>query len=98
MTYINVTSTQAEIVLTDASGAVTAITTPSAPQILTAVTEGPLGPQGPPAPVISSIGQISDVDTSAVTDGSVLVYNGTVSKFTADSVWTTTSLTDGGNF
>jgi hypothetical protein len=95
MTYINVTSTQAEIVLTDASGAVTAITTPSAPQILTAVTEGP---QGPAAPVISSIGQIADVDTSAVTDGSVLVYNGTVSKFTADSVWTTTSLTDGGNF
>ena len=95
MTYINVTATQAEIVITEDSGAVTAITTPSVPEILTAYTEGP---QGAPGGAITAIGQIADVDTSAVTDGSVLVYNSTVSKFTANSVWTTTSLTDGGNF
>jgi hypothetical protein len=95
MTYINVTATQAEIVITEDSGAVTAITTPSAPELLTAFTEGP---QGAPGAAIASIGQIPDVDTSAVTDGSVLVYNATISKFTADTNWTTTSLTDGGNF
>jgi hypothetical protein len=87
MTYLNVTTTKAEVTVSEESGVVIAV-----------VPTGPQGPIGPPGPIVDSLGSIPDVDTSAVTDGSVLVYNSTVSKFTANSVWTTTSLTDGGNF
>jgi hypothetical protein len=87
-----VSTSTASVVVTEDSGAITTITTPSAPQIITAYTEGPAGGG------IGSIGQIPDVDISAVTNGSLLVYDGSVSKFKADSNWTTNTLTDGGNF
>lgn len=95
MTFINVTTTQAEITITEENGAITAITTPSSPAIITAYTEGP---QGAPGAAIASIGQIPDVDTTAVTDGAVLVYDGSASKFKANNIWTTSTLSDGGNF
>ena len=95
MTFINVTTTQAEITITEENGAITAVTTPSSPAIITAYSEGPQGPAGP---ALTSLGQIPDVDTSTVTDGSVLVFNAQSAKFKADNVWTTTSLADGGNF
>lgn len=95
MTFVNVTTTQAEITITEENGAITTITTPSAPNIITAYTEGP---QGVPGPALQSIGQIPDVDTSAVANGSVLVYDGSVSKFKANDIWTTATLSDGGNF
>lgn len=95
MTFINVTTTQAEITITEENGAITAITTPSSPALITAFTEGPQGPAGP---ALTSIGQIPDVDTSAVTDGAVLVFDGSSSKFKANSIWTTSTLSDGGNF
>lgn len=95
MTYVNVTTANAEIAITNESGEIVAITTPSSPQVLTAYTEGP---QGPSSAALGTLGDLTDVDTSAVTDGSVLVYDGGIAKFTADSTWTTTSLTDGGNF
>jgi hypothetical protein len=46
MTFINATTTQAEITITEENGAITAITTPSSPTLLTAYTEGPQGPPG----------------------------------------------------
>jgi hypothetical protein len=95
MTFINVTTTQAEITITEENGAITAITTPASPGVITAYTEGP---QGAPGAAIASIGQIPDVDTSAVSDGSVLVYDSSSSKFKANNVWTTSTLSDGGNF
>lgn len=94
MTFINVTTTQAEVVVTEATGAITAVTTASAPSLLTAVTEGP---QGPPGPVVP-LGSLSNVNTSAVADGSVLYYHEATSTFKADTLWTTNTLTDGGNF
>ena len=112
MTYINVTTTQAEVVITEENGAITTVTTASAPSILTAVTEGPqgpqglqgpqgpTGPQGPQGPSGSTgpLGSLSNVDTTAVTDGSILYYDSASSLFKANTTWTTTSLSDGGNF
>lgn len=95
MNQINVTTTQAEIIVTEDSGAITVVTTPSAPSLITAVTEGPSGPAGQ---AWVSIGQIPDVDISAVTNGSVLYYESSTSKFKANSTWTTAELADGGNF
>jgi hypothetical protein len=95
MNQINITTTQAEITITDNNGAITAVTTPSTPSILTAYTAGPQGAAGA---AITSIGEIPDVDTTGVTDGAILTYNEAISKFTANSTWTTASLTDGGNF
>lgn len=73
--------------------------------VITAYTEGPqgppgaTGPQGPPGVgAASSLGDIPNVDTTGVTNGSVLYYSSSAAKFKADAVWTTNSLTDGGAF
>ncbi len=97
MTYVNVTTTQAEVVITEENGAITTVTTASAPSVLTAVTEGPQGPQGPAGPIVP-LGSLSNVDTSAVTDGSVLYYDSASTTFKANTIWTTSTLSDGGNF
>ena len=94
MTFVNVTTTQAEVIATEGNGSVTAITTAAAASIITAVTEGP---QGPPGPVVP-LGNLSNVNTNSVTDGSVLYYDSATAFFKADAIWTTTKLTDGGNF
>lgn len=61
--------------------------------------QGPIGPVGPVGPPGSNyLVNLNDVDATAVVDKSVLVYNGTTSKFTADDANTTITLTDGGNF
>jgi hypothetical protein len=44
------------------------------------------------------LGGLTDVDTSAKVDGSVVYYDATSSKFLADNVTTKITLTDGGNF
>lgn len=41
---------------------------------------------------------MKDVDVSARTDGSVLVYDQSLGKFVADSINTISNVTDGGNF
>lgn len=95
MTYVNTTTVQAEILITEESSSPIAVTTPASPVLITTVTEGPQGPAGP---ALSSIGQIPDVDVSNATDGSVLIYSATSSKFQASPAWTAATLTDGGNF
>lgn len=97
MTNIVVSTTKAEVVVTEETGAVTAVTTASAAEVVTAVTEGPQGPQGPAGPVVP-LGALSNVSTSLATDGSVLYYHSASSTFRADGVWTTGTLSDGGNF
>jgi hypothetical protein len=57
--------------------------------VVEVITAGPQGPQGPPGFV---------VDTAAKVDKSVVYYDGASSSFKADAIWTTTNLTDGGNF
>jgi hypothetical protein len=112
MTYINVTTAQAEVLITEENGAITTVTTASAPNVLTAVTEGPQGPQGlqglqgptgpqgpqGPSGTAGPLGGLSNVDTSAVENGSILYYDSASSFFRADTSWTTSSLSDGGNF
>lgn len=80
-----------QVIVTDNS-AITVVEAPPEATIVTAITEGPQGP------FPRRLGDIGNVDTSAVNDGSVLYYDESEEVFRADSTWTTTSLTDGGNF
>lgn len=80
-----------QVIVTDNSS-ITVVEAPPEATIVTAVTEGPQGP------FPRRLGDIHNVDTSAVNDGSVLYYDESEEVFRADSTWTTTSLTDGGNF
>lgn len=65
---------------------------PENTNIVTAYTEGPQGP------FPQRLGDIGNVQTGNVTDGSVLYYDSQDSQFKANSTWTTSSLSDGGNF
>jgi hypothetical protein len=88
MTSVNVTTQTSSVTVTDATSS-TAVTTSSASTV-TATTAGPRGPQGPAGPS----GLV--VDSAAKVNGSVVYYDG--SAFKADATWTTSTLTDGGNF
>lgn len=88
MTYINVTTAQAEVIVTESTGAITAVTTASAPSVITAVTAGPQGPPGANLPVV----------TSNPETGSVVYYDSAVGIFRADNSHTFTTIADGGNF
>lgn len=90
MTTVNVTTTENTVNVT-AAGSTTVVETPVT-TLVTAVTAGPQGPQGPPGPA----GLV--VDTTAKVGGSIVYYDGPTSQFKADAVWTTSTLTDGGNF
>lgn len=52
--------------------------------------------QGPQGPSFASSGKTL-VDTNKV-DKSILYYDSSAGVFKADSTWTTSTLTDGGNF
>ena len=65
------------------------VTENSGSAVVTAVTQGPQGPAGSPGVV---------VDGTAKVDKSVVYYDATAGQYKADSIWTTTTLTDGGNF
>lgn len=60
-------------------------------EVVSVITAGPQGAQGPQGPGIL-------VDTTAKVDKSIVYYDGPTSQFKADAVWTTQTLTDGGNF
>lgn len=79
------------VIVTTNSNAVY-VSEPVNTNIVTTYTEGPQGP------FPKKLGEIGNVDTTSVSDGSVLYYDGQDSKFKANSTWTTSSLTDGGNF
>lgn len=66
--------------------------------VVNVVTEGPQGAQGPAGPAIESLGQIADVDTTGVVDGSLLVYNASTAKYVAGPLDTRLTVTNGGNF
>lgn len=90
MTRVNVTSVTDTVVVTE-GGNNTVVTVPEITTV-TAITVGPQGPQGIPGPT----GLV--VDTTAKVDKSIVYYDGPTSQFKADATWTTSSLTDGGNF
>ena len=59
------------------------------------------GPKGDSGTAVSTMGQISDVDTSAVADGAVLQYDGSTTKWTATNDPSTVAgilYINGGNF
>lgn len=58
------------------------------------VTLTAVGPQGPPG----SAGTGFDIDTTAKVDKSVVYYDAAAAVFKADTIWTTSTLSDGGNF
>jgi len=88
MTYINTTTTQVEINITDETGATTTVTTPPAPEVVTAFTAGPQGPPGANLAIVSN----------TPTTGSVVYYDTAVGLFRVDSDHTFSTLVDGGNF
>jgi len=53
--------------------------------------QGEVGPQGPPVAGF-------DIDTTAKVDKSVVYYDAAAAVFKADTIWTTSTLYDGGNF
>lgn len=65
----------------------TAIVQDTATNVVSVITAGPQGPS-------SGI----QVDATAKIDKSVVYYDSAAGTFKADTVWTTSTLTDGGNF
>jgi hypothetical protein len=82
MTQVNITSTTNTVVATDNGIS----------SVVSVATAGPQGPQGPPG----ESGLF--VNTTAKVDKSIVYYDASEDTFKADSTWTTSSLTDGGNF
>lgn len=90
MTTVNVSSVTNTVVATDRSGSTTVqVPVTTTVEALTAGPQGPIGPPGPSGLV---------VDTTAKVNQSVVYYDGGTSTFKADGVWTTDTLSDGGNF
>ena len=90
MTSVNVTEVANTVTLTEDS-AVVVVPVPET-TVVVASTQGPQGPQGPQG--ASGI----SVDIIGTVDKSVVYYDAASSGFRADSIWTTTTLSDGGNF
>jgi len=86
MTSVNVTTTTNTVEVTT-NGSTAVVTVPKT-SVVSAVTQGP---QGPAAPGF-------DIDSTAKVDRSVVYYDGAAGQFKADAVWTTSTLTFGGNF
>ena len=90
MTTVNVSAVTNTVTVTE-NGSSTVVTVPVTSTV-TAVTQGPQGPQGP-----AGAGGLV-VDQSAKVDLSVVYYDASAATFKANATWTTTTLTDGGNF
>ena len=85
MTSVNVTLQKNKVSVTNQAKSTT-VEVPKT-SVVQAVTAGPQGPVGPSG---------LEVDSTAKVNGSVVYYDG--SAFKADATWTTSTLTDGGNF
>lgn len=85
MTSVNVTKTTTKVEVTE--GSQTTVVNTDSVSVVNATTAGPQGPAGESDFVL---------DSSAKVSGSVVYYDG--SAFKANATWTTTTLTDGGNF
>ena len=90
MTSVNVSAVSNTVVVTE-NGSSTVVTVPVTSTV-TAITQGPQGPVGPAGPAVIV------VDYTAKVDKSIVYYDGSSAQFKADAVWTTTTLTDAGNF
>lgn len=86
MTTVNISSVESKVVVTE-NGSTTVVTVPQT-SVVTAITQGPQG--------AAAAG--FDIDSTAKVDKSVVYYDATAGQFKADTTWTTTTLTDGGNF
>ena len=93
MTSVNVTEVANTVTLTEDS-AVVVVPVPET----TVVVATTLGPQGPPGPQCPQGASGIPVDIIGTVDKSVVYYDAASSAFRADSIWTTTTLSDGGNF
>ncbi len=88
MTSVNVTKTTNTVEVTDA-----ATTTTVEVPVTSVVTATTAGPQGP---VFASSGTTL-TDTNRV-NKSIIYYDSASGSYKADSTWTASTLTDGGNF
>lgn len=93
MTSVSVTAVSTTVTVVE-NGATVVVPVPET-SVVTATTAGPQGPSGPPGPAGSG-GLV--VDTTATVDKSIVYYDAGSSSFRADSIWTTSTLSDGGNF
>ena len=83
-----------QVVVTEVAEQAIEVTTAAQPLLVEVQTAGP---QGPPAPAYG-LGDLTDVNTTAKTAGSVLYYDASSGKWKGDDINTVTTLTDGGNF
>ena len=89
MTSVNVTLQKNKVEVTNQAKS----TTVEVPKTSTvqAVTAGPQGPKG-------DAGSGFSLTDTAKVDKSVIYYDSSAGSYKADSTWTTSTLTDGGNF
>lgn len=73
------------------------VSQPASPQVVVVAARGPQGPTGPAVSDIK-LSDLTDVETSGKTEGSVLYFDSGAAKFLADDVNTLFTLSDGGNF
>ena len=70
-------------------------------EVVKVTVPGPQGIQGIAGATATALSTLADVDSSAVTDGSLLIYSSSASKWTATNTIEATSGTitvSGGNF
>lgn len=94
MANVSVTQSNVNLTIEEPDGSIINVS-PSQVSTLSVVAEGPQGPMGPIGPMPEGA---LIVDQTAKVNGSVVYYDSTTSQFKADNLWTTSSLTDGGNF
>lgn len=82
--------------------AVIKVTAAAAPAVVRVATPGPIGPQGPQGVAgpagSTTLAALTDVNTTAKAQGSVLYYDQGSGKWKGDDVNTLVTITDGGNF
>ena len=88
---VAVTST-GQVVITEVSEQIIEVQGPVTPLTVEVATAGP---QGPPAPLYS-LGELSNVDTTAQVNGSVLYYDAGAGEWKGNDINTVVTLTDGG--
>jgi len=89
MTSVNVTLQKNSVEVTESSKTTTVESKQTS--VVQAVTVGPQGAKG-------DAGSGFSLTDTAKVDKSVIYYDSGTSTYKADSTWTTTTLTDGGNF
>ena len=89
MTSVNVTLQKNKVEVTNQAKSTTVEVGKTS--TVQAVTAGPQGPKG-------DAGSGFSLTDTAKVDKSVIYYDSSAGSYKADSTWTTSTLTDGGNF